>query len=79
MNEKIDAKKAREWLIKAEKHFKYDSNIIDLKEKLYDLIETNANENEINDWEQFLLKAIVTIQIIFVNNFYFNNIISYNY
>jgi hypothetical protein len=60
MNQKIDVKKAREWLIKAEKHFKYDSGIIDLKEKLFDLIESNATENELNEWEHFLLKAIVT-------------------
>jgi hypothetical protein len=63
MNHKFDVKKAREWLIKAEKHFKYDSNIIDLKEKLFDLIETNSTENEMNEWENFLLKAIVNKNI----------------
>jgi hypothetical protein len=59
-SQKFDAKKAREWLFRAESQFKFDKSVIDLKEKLFELIDTQASHSgELEDWEKFLLKAIV--------------------
>lgn len=58
MGDKIDLVKAKEMLGKAEKYFPFDKNVINLKEKLFDLIE-NISQNEFVDWESFLIKALV--------------------
>ncbi|CAF0719668.1 unnamed protein product [Brachionus calyciflorus] len=55
--EKFDPIRAKEWIDKTVKVFPYEKTVIDLKEKLFDLVE-DLSDKELNEWEIFLTKAL---------------------
>ena len=54
MKEKFESGKAAKWLEKAEQAYPYEKQVVEFKERLFNLFETNA---QTQDWEQFLLKG----------------------
>lgn len=70
---KIDQKKATEWLSKAEKSFKYEKVVFDLKEKLINLVgksTSTSNGSSIStnskELESFLIESLVKIYSFFL-------------
>jgi hypothetical protein len=60
-SEKFDVNQAKSWLCEAEKKFPYEKTVVNLKEKLHNLVDA-LNENdkdELTRWDTFLTKAIV--------------------
>ena len=55
MKEKFESTAASKWLEKAEQAYPYEKQVIEFKERLYNLFETSS---QTQDWEQFLLKGI---------------------
>ncbi len=54
--DKFDSTSASKWLEKAEQAFPYDQQVLELKERLFNILESNTQNN---DWEMFLLKGLV--------------------
>lgn len=55
LKEKYELSTASKWLEKAEKAYPYERSVIEFKEQLFNLFESNSHSE---DWEQFLLKGL---------------------
>ena len=59
----FDSRKAREWLQIAERSWPYDKRVVELKERLFDMMmtttTTSVDEADSSSWETFLLNALV--------------------